>query len=216
MPSRAAERRARKRQRDGIAPPAADPPAFAPTVEPPAAAASSADAEPAAAASHREWELPLPSPSDELFDGFSQALSAARLITGRKYRYGATVCAGDDHIPVKLGSNKKIFNRDEIHAEMAALKGCERPAGKDILLVRLAPTRPDRRDDDNDDDDDDDDDDAGAKRRKAPAEKLLNARPCEVCERKMVARGIRRCYFTLSSTALGVLAYNPEPGDLPT
>ena len=57
---------------------------------------------------------------------------------------------------------------------------------------------------------------AGAKRRKAPAEKLLNARPCEVCERKMVARGIRRCYFTLSSTALGVLAYNPEPGDLPT
>ena len=41
--------------------------------------------------------------------------------------------------------------------------------------------------------------------------------PCgEVCERKMVARGIRRCYFTLSSTALGVLAYNPEPGDVPT
>ena len=213
MPSRAAERRARKRQRDGIAPPAAEPPPTAPTAESPAAAASSADAEPAAAASHREWELPLPSPSDELFDGFSQALSAARLITGRKYRYGATVCAGDDHIPVKLGSNKKIFNRDEIHAEMAALKGCERPAGKDILLVRLAPTRPDRRDDG---DDDDDDDDAGAKRRKAPAEKLLNARPCEVCERKMVARGIRRCYFTLSSTALGVLAYNPEPGDVPT
>ena len=120
------------------------------------------------------------------------------------------MCAGDDHIPVKLGSNKKIFNRDEIHAEMAALKGCERPAGKDILLVRLAPTRPDRRDDD------DDDADADAKRRKAPAEKLLNARPCEVCERKMVARGIRRCYFTLSSTALGVLAYNPEPGDVPT
>jgi hypothetical protein len=212
MPSRAAERRARKRQRDGIAPPATEPPPATATAEPPAAAASSADAEPAPA-SHREWELPLPSPSDELFDGFSQALSAARLITGRKYRYGATVCAGDDHIPVKLGSNKKIFNRDEIHAEMAALKGCERPAGKDILLVRLAPTRPDRRDDG---DDDDDDDDAGAKRRKAPAEKLLNARPCEVCERKMVARGIRRCYFTLSSTALGVLAYNPEPGDLPT
>ena len=211
MPSRAAERRARKRQRDGIAPPAAEPPPTAPTAESPAAAASSADAEPAAAASHREWELPLPSPSDELFDGFSQALSAARLITGRKYRYGATVCAGDDHIPVKLGSNKKIFNRDEIHAEMAALKGCERPAGKDILLVRLAPTRPDRRDEN-----DGDDDDAEAKRRKAPAEKLLNARPCEVCERKMVARGIRRCYFTLSSTALGVLAYNPEPGDLPT
>ena len=212
MPSRAAERRARKRQRDGNAAPAAEPPPTAPTAEPPAAAASSADAEPAAAASHREWELPLPSPSDELFDGFSQALSAARLITGRKYRYGATVCAGDDHIPVKLGSNKKIFNRDEIHAEMAALKGCERPAGKDILLVRLAPTRPDRRDDD----DDGDDGVADAKRRKAPAEKLLNARPCEVCERKMVARGIRRCYFTLSSTALGVLAYNPEPGDVPT
>ena len=211
MPSRAAERRARKRQRDGIAPPAAEPPPTAPTAEPPAAAASSADAEPAAAASHPDLDLPLPSPSDELFDGFSQALSAARLITGRKYRYGATVCAGDDHIPVKLGSNKKIFNRDEIHAEMAALKGCERPAGKDILLVRLAPTRPDRRDED-----DGDDDDAEAKRRKAPAEKLLNARPCEVCERKMVARGIRRCYFTLSSTALGVLAYNPEPGDVPT
>jgi len=35
--------------------------------------------------------------------------------------------------------------------------------------------------------------------------KVLNARPCEACEKKMRLRGIRRCYFTINERTLGVL-----------
>jgi len=194
----------------------------------------------------------MPDPDDELFDAVAVALSQASEITGRKYRYGATLLAGEDHIPMKSGSNKKVFQRDEIHAEMSVLKGCARPEGKDMLIARLAPVKPSKPaklkrsiDDedglDDDDDDDDDEEDAaeptaggvsdGAKRRRAasapapapdPAAllaaggmralgKVLNARPCARCEAKMVARGIRRCFFTLDGQSLGVLQYNRDP-----
>ena len=40
--------------------------------------------------------------------------------------------------------------------------------------------------------------------------KILNARPCARCEMKMVERGVRRCYFTLNRSTVGVLEYNPD------
>ena len=39
---------------------------------------------------------------------------------------------------------------------------------------------------------------------------VLNARPCARCEARMIQKGVRRCYFTLSDTRLGILEYNPE------
>ena len=144
-----------------------------------------------------EWSIPRPGADSELYDGLSIAITQARAITGRKYRYGATLLAGEDSIPLKSGSNKKVFLRANIHAEMAALKGCVRPAGKDMMLARLAPVAPEGSDDE----------ESG---RGAAREKLLNARPCSVCEAKMIARGIRHCYFTLNDRELGVLAYNAD------
>ena len=44
----------------------------------------------------------------------------------------------------------------------------------------------------------------------APRRKLLNARPCDNCEAKMVRTGIRRCYFTINAASVGVLEYNPD------
>lgn len=188
----------------------------------------------------------MPDEDSELYDAVQLALSEASTIVGRKYRYGAILLAGEDHIPLKSGSNKKPFMRDNIHAEMCVLKGCARPAGKDMMIARLAPSRDSRGTgggkggkkgggggfvgDDDDDSIDDDDDEP----RRAPAvptapvgappsrsgagdggggaasRKVLNARPCANCEARMVAKGVRRCYFTLNKTTLGVLEYNAE------
>ena len=234
--SRAAQRRQKKRARqqaDGSS--AAPTPAPTPATVPEAAAAalssvpsapaapSVAEAAPSAAPAYDEWSMEMPPAGSELFDAVQLALSQANTIVGRKYRYGAILLAGDDHIPMKSGSNKKPFQRDNIHAEMSVLKGCARPAGKDMLIARLAPSRAasnSKGRPNNDDDDDDDDDDvrelAG---HCAPVQssgaagqmgKVLNARPCARCEMKMVQRGVRRCYFTLNGNSLGVLEYNPE------
>ena len=168
-----------------------------------------------------EWELPLPT-DGPLYDTMLLAVSQASTITGRKYRYGAILMAGEDHIPMKSGSNKTPFQRDAIHAEMSVLKGCPRPEGKDMMIAparaRQAHRHQDRRQrrrgrrqrDDRD------------ALRVPPPElkdvptkrdgygKILNARPCARCESKMVERGVRRCYFTVNGTTLGVLEYNPE------
>jgi hypothetical protein len=142
----------------------------------------------------REWTVPLPSREDALSDGFQTALAQARLIQGHKYRYGATLLAGDDCIPLRTGSNKKVFHRSNIHAEVSALKGCVVPQGKDMLIVRLAPAPPPTE---------------AAVAAAAGGlyrnEKLLNARPCAACELKMMSRGLRRCFFTLPGGAMGVI-----------
>ena len=64
-----------------------------------------------------------------------------KILSAAKCRSGAILLAGDDHIPIKSGSNKKEFKRENIHAEMSVLKGCARPAGKDMLIARLAPSK---------------------------------------------------------------------------
>lgn len=142
----------------------------------------------------REWTVPLPSRDDVLSDGLQIALAQARLVQGHKYRYGATLLAGDDCIPLRTGSNKKIFNRDNIHAEVSALKGCVAPCGKDMLIVRLAPAPPPTEAAV-----------AAAAGGLCRNEKFLNARPCAACELKMVSRGLRRCFFTLPGGEMGVM-----------
>ena len=112
---------------------------------------------------------------------------------------------------------------------MAALKGCARPAGKDVVLVRLAPVKPPSSAGDADDDEDDDDgeldDDAPAPTAAAAAAaapvlgqralgKVLNARPCAACEFKMTQRGIARVFFTLNAREVGVMQLNPASGGL--
>ena len=186
----------------------------------------------------------MPPVGSELRDAMQLALSQAETIVSRKYRYGAILMAGEDHIPLKSGSNKKIYQRDDIHAEASVLKGCARPEGKDMMVARLAPSRASapgvggkrkggalKRFDSDDDDDDDGRGgggcgldyevamgvcsaaaaDAPATTSGASAGKILNARPCAKCEAKMVARGVRRCYFTLNRDQLGVLEYNADP-----
>ena len=195
------------------------------------AAGSEADLD-GAASRYREWQIPAPTPQDDdgLFEALQIATEQAATIHGRKYRYGALLIAGDDHVPLKSGSNKKIFQRDEIHAEISVLKGCPRPAGKDMFIARLvrrahtpaaktrgrpcepacdyppcahllcqAPTAPPAEDAD-----------PTMPKAAAPRRKLLNARPCANCEAKMVRTGIRRCYFTVNASSVGVLEYNPE------
>ena len=182
----------------------------------------------------------MPKPDSELHDAITLALTEANTIVGRKYRYGALLLAGEDHIPMKSGSNKKPFQRDNIHAEMSVLKGCARPEGKDMLIARLAPSRSssgkaggNKAGALSDSDELDDVDDGGvpmvAQRDSSSAAashglggcgsdgggisgkgKVLNARPCARCEAKMVQRGVRRCYFTLNATTIGVLEYNAE------
>ena len=239
MSSRAAQRRARKRARlAGVepatapAPPAAatEPPTEASSIVEPTTASSSAaaaSAVPAAPAPPRYYEQPIPSADSDLYDALRLAVEQANTITGRKYRYGATLIAGDDAIPLRVGSNKKPFQRGNIHAEIAALKGCARPRGKDMIVARLAPVRKAS--------DDSDDDACGhvcpppstatrviaAGSPAAPAGKgdpprlsapckVLNARPCARCEARMIQKGVRRCYFTLSDTRLGILEYNHD------
>ena len=127
-----------------------------------------------------------------------------------------------DDIVLRASSNRTPFQRSEIHAEMAALKGCARPAGKDVVLVRLAPVKPPSSTGDADDDDDDDDgelDDAHAPTAAAAAAaapvlgqralgKVLNARPCAACEFKMTQRGICRVYYTANARECVVMQLN--------
>ena len=87
------------------------------------------DAEPAttgtagepSAAVYREWTQKMPEAGSELFEAFQVALHEANMIHSRKYRYGALLVAGDDHIPFKSGSNKKLFKRTNMHAEASVL-----------------------------------------------------------------------------------------------
>ena len=130
-----------------------------------------------------------------------------------------------DDIVLRASSNRTPFQRSEIHAEMAALKGCARPAGKDVVLVRLAPVKPPSSAGDADDDDDDgelDDDalgptaaaSAAAAAAAAPVlgqralGKVLNARPCAACEFKMTQRGICRVYYTANARECVVMQLN--------
>ena len=126
-----------------------------------------------------------------------------------------------DDIVLRASSNRTPFQRSEIHAEMAALKGCARPAGKDVVLVRLAPVKPPSStgDADNDDDDGELDDDAPAPAAAAAAAaapvlgqralgKVLNARPCAACEFKMTQRGICRVYYTANARECVVMQLN--------
>ena len=126
-----------------------------------------------------------------------------------------------DDIVLRASSNRTPFQRSEIHAEMAALKGCARPAGKDVVLVRLAPVKPPSSTGDADDDDDDGelDDDAPAPTAAAAAAaapvlgqralgKVLNARPCAACEFKMTQRGICRVYYTANARECVVMQLN--------
>ena len=126
-----------------------------------------------------------------------------------------------DDIVLRASSNRTPFQRSEIHAEMAALKGCARPAGKDVVLVRLAPVKPPSSAGDADDDDDDGelDDDAPAPAAAAAAAaapvlgqralgKVLNARPCAACEFKMTQRGICRVYYTANARECVVMQLN--------
>ncbi|KAL1518861.1 hypothetical protein AB1Y20_003138 [Prymnesium parvum] len=152
--------------------------------------------------SAREWQIPTPTPDtdDALLAALHMAVEQAATIHGRKYRYGALLIAGEDHVPLKSGSNKKPFLRDNIHAEMSVLKGCPRPAGKDMLIARLAPCAPEPGRDS----------ESESFSSKPERRKILNARPCERCEAKMVSKGIRRCYFTINASSIGVLEYNPD------
>ena len=114
-----------------------------------ASGAPSAEAGAAPSPQYREWQIPAPNAAndDGLYEALQIAVDQAATIHGRKYRYGALLIAGDDHVPLKSGSNKKPFLRDNIHAEMSVLKGCPRPAGKDMFIARLvsAPPRRARR-----------------------------------------------------------------------
>ena len=178
--------------------------------------------------SYHEWQMPMPERGNDMHEALEIALDEAEAITGRKYRYGALLVAGEDFIPLRSGSNKKPFMRDNIHAEASVLKGCERAAGKDMLIARLAPVRSSAGGSLLDSDDEDDfggalgasrsgsalgagrADGAGAALQPpAKRAKILNARPCANCERKMVQRGVRHCYFTLNAKSIGVLEYNP-------
>ena len=85
------------------------------------------------------------------------------------------------------------------------------------MIGRLAPVKPTKVKTDDDDDSDDIDggvpapvQPTGNQGKRGNLGKILNARPCARCEAKMVERGVRRCYFTLNATTLGVLEYNPE------
>ena len=166
----------------------------------------------------------MPAAGSDLEEAVQLATAQAHTITGRKYRYGAVLLADD--IVLRASSNKTPFQRDPIHAEMAAIKGCPRPEGKDVVLARLAPVRPEAgRDDDDGSGDDDcrigsrgagtdpfDEPPAAVAKCKpwsAPG-KLLNAKPCAVCEAKMRARGIRRVYYTLNSREMGVMQLNAD------
>ena len=92
MPSRAAERRARKRARDDEGAPAAP----APTIDAPLAAPAPRAVVPAAAPSTvREWTMPMPSADSDLHEAIELARVQASTITGRKYRYGAVLLADD-------------------------------------------------------------------------------------------------------------------------
>ena len=130
-----------------------------------------------------------------------------------------------DDIVLRASSNRTPFQRSEIHAEMAALKGCARPAGKDVVLVRLAPVKPPSSAGDADDDDDDgeQDDDAPGPTAAASSSaaaaaapvlgqralgKVLNARPCAACEFKMTQRGICRVYYTANARECVVMQLN--------
>lgn len=174
--------------------------------------------------------MDVPTEGDALFDSLQIALAQAATIQGRKYRYGALLLAGDDLIPMKSGSNKKPYLRDNIHAEMSVLKGCDRPRGKDMLIARLAPAKRARPSGEEEEEDDDNAEDGASGLKRAEAAitaapssslagaggglggfgKMLNARPCARCEFKMVERGVRRCYFTLPRGKVGVLEYNPD------
>ena len=116
---------------------------------------------------YREWEVSMPAAGEPLFDALKIALAQAATIHGRKYRYGALLLAGDDLIPMKSGSNRKVFLRDNIHAEMSVLKGCDRPRGKDMLIARLAPAKRARSSADVEDDDDSEDGAAGEERARS-------------------------------------------------
>ena len=109
----------------------------------------------------------MPAAGEPLFDALQIALAQAATIHGRKYRYGALLLAGDDLIPMKSGSNRKVFLRDNIHAEMSVLKGCDRPRGKDMLIARLAPAKRARSSADVEDDDDSEDGAAGEERARS-------------------------------------------------
>ena len=159
-----------------------------------------ASAAPGGTSSYREWQIEAPDKESELWDSLQIAVAQAATIHGRKYRYGALLIAGDDHVPMRSGSNKKPFMRDNIHAEMSVLKGCSRPAGKDMLIARLAPTAPVASVDD--------EGAVGVRTLLAAGKprqpKILNARPCENCEAKMVRPSHRRatCDATAFATTL--------------
>mmetsp|Transcript_7086 Transcript_7086/g.22427 ORF Transcript_7086/g.22427 Transcript_7086/m.22427 type:complete len:234 (-) Transcript_7086:116-817(-) len=168
-----------------------------------ASGAPSAEAGAAPSPQYREWQIPAPNAAndDGLYEALQIAVDQAATIHGRKYRYGALLIAGDDHVPLKSGSNKKPFLRDNIHAEMSVLKGCPRPAGKDMFIARLAPTAPPAE--------------GAAAPSATPAgrRKILNAMPCDRCEAKMIRTGIRHCYFTINATTIGVRLYNADDRD---
>ena len=206
--SRAAQRRAKKRAREG-----------APADELPCQRHSAASAETApaaaAAAASSEWTIPMPSADSDLGEAIELARAQAGTVTGRKYRYGAVLLAED--IVLRASSNRTPFQRSEIHAEMAALKGCARPAGKDVVLVRLAPVKPPSSGADADADDDDELDKqpptaAAAAAALVPGRtvpgKMLNAKPCATCEAKMTQRGICRVYYTVNARECGVMQLN--------
>ena len=227
--SRAAQKRAKKKARDAPdAQPASqrqrtgDETTGSLPAEPSPAAAVAAPS--IAATTPTEWTEPMPVAGSDLQEAVQLATAQAHTITGRKYRYGAVLLADD--IVLRASSNKTPFQRDPIHAEMAAIKGCPRPEGKDVVLARLAPVRPgaaqaDMQDDGEHHDSGDDGDSHGVgkglfdavpaliKPPSAPG-KLLNAKPCAACEAKMRARGIRRVYYTVSAREMGVMQLNAD------
>ena len=153
----------------------------------------------------------MPSAESDLHEAIELARAQASTITGRKYRYGAVLLADD--VVLRVSSNKTPFQRNAIHAEMAALKGCPRPAGKDVCLVRLAPVRPGAPKDEDEDSDEDKEQWAAAECPKATgsaAGKILNAKPCSACELKMTQRGICRVYYTINRGEMGVMQLNPS------
>tara|TARA_B110001452_G_scaffold46552_1_gene35597 strand:- start:1085 stop:1798 length:714 start_codon:yes stop_codon:yes gene_type:complete len=229
--SRAAQKRAKKKARDAPdAQPASqrqrtgDETTGSLPAEPSPAAAVAAPS--IAATTPTEWTEPMPVAGSDLQEAVQLATAQAHTITGRKYRYGAVLLADD--IVLRASSNKTPFQRDPIHAEMAAIKGCPRPEGKDVVLARLAPVRPgaaqtpqdDGAQDDGSGDDGDGDShgvgkglfDAPPALMKPPSVpgKLLNAKPCAACEAKMRARGIRRVYYTVSAREMGVMQLNAD------
>ncbi len=137
-------------------------------------------------------------------------------------------------IVLRASSNKTPFQRDAIHAEMAALKGCPRPEGKDIVLARLAPVKPAGAAAD-----DEELEEGQATAPPSRGAKLLNAKPCSACrgmslvalavagaplgmqrptpgrrctrrcEFKMTKRGICRVYYTINAREIGVMQLNP-------